>query len=145
MAEADATDAADAADADGGEVWSHETRGAVGVWRIHDVRALFDGELVAAERHFVEAAGDHRVDGVVVAFDGPGYLDEEMCAHVEREWSRLGRAVDVDRVAYVDDGIRSWTAKLTVSLPATAVETFETLPAAVEWAGAGGGAGAGGR
>jgi hypothetical protein len=118
-----------------GESWSYESRGTVGVWRVHDVRTLFDRELTGAERHFATTAGDRSTTGAVVAFDCSGYIDDEMQAHIGAEWSRLGRAVDVNRVAYVDDGIRSWTAKLNVSVPDAEVGVFESVPAAVAWAG----------
>jgi len=116
----------------------YERRGSVGVWTITDVASFYtSGEIEAGERHYRETAAQEEMTGTVVVIENAEALGSDLRESLDRineQWSRLGEAVDVDRLAYVADGMMSSavTANLEVGV---GVASFESVEKAVSWAG----------
>lgn len=116
---------------------SYEERGDVGVWIISDFAAYFDSdELDQGEKHYRDVASSDRMDGTVVVMENAESLGSELrdsLDHINEEWSKLGDAVGVDRVAYVAGGMMASAveAKLEADVE---TESFESIDDAVEWA-----------
>jgi hypothetical protein len=117
-----------------GENWSFGREGAVGVWTVHDVEALFEHDVEQAQKHFQETAGRDGLDAAVVMFDDDTNLSREVQEHMADAWSQLGRAVDIERTAYVADGVRAMAVKSNVDIPDTELKAFNDREAAIEWA-----------
>lgn len=117
-----------------GENWSFEREGSVGVWTIHDVERLFEHDVEQAQQHFQETAGREEFVASVVVFEDNTNLSREMQEHMADAWSQLGQAVDLERTAYVADGVRAMAVKSNVTIPETELKSFNELRAAVEWA-----------
>ena len=116
----------------------YERSGSVGVWTIADFASFYaSGEIEAGERHYRETASQDGMTGTVVVIENAEALGSDLRESLDRvneQWSKLGEAVDVDRLAYVADGMMSSavTANLDVDVE---VESFESVEEAVSWAG----------
>ncbi len=116
------------------ETLSHETRGSVAVFEVNDWEQHFNEEIDQGEALYDEAVGDPEITGTVVAFEEIQSLGSEMQSHLSDAWSGLASAAPVDRIAYVADGITAMAVQANVDGGESAVESFEDLDAAVEWA-----------
>lgn len=118
------------------DIIEYERLGDVGVWRISDFAELVEsGELEAGEEHYRGEAADPSMDATVVVINNAGGLGrdlDETLDHVNEQWSALADEVGVDRIAYVAEGIISWTVQSKVEGD---VETssFETVEKALDW------------
>ncbi len=116
----------------------YERRGSVGVWTITDFASFYtSGEIEAGERHYRETASQAEMTGTVVVIENAEALGSDLRESLDRineQWSRLGEAVEVDRLAYVADGMMSSavTANLEVDVE---LASFENVEEAVSWAG----------
>ena len=115
----------------------YERQDSVGVWHVTDFTAAFESdELAAGEDHYRDVASDPEGRATVVVIENALQLGSQIrdsLSHIAEEWSKLAGEVDVDRLAYVAEGTMGTavTSKLDVDV---AVESFEDLDPAVEWA-----------
>ncbi|WP_276301704.1 hypothetical protein [Halorussus lipolyticus] len=117
-----------------GDWWSYERDDNVGVWTIHDWEALFDEGLQDAEKHYSETANQDEITATIIEFGHVDSLGAEMQDHMTDAWSQLAQTVELERTAYVADGITALAVKSNVEAPNTELETFESLDSALEWA-----------
>lgn len=117
-----------------GEWWSYREEGNVGIWTIEDWGKLFDEEIAAAEQHFSETASRPDITASLVVFDDVDALGSEMQAHITEVWSQLAQSVDLERTAYVADGITAMAVRSNVEAPDTELSSFESVDEALEWA-----------
>lgn len=121
------------------ETVEYEREGTVGVWTITDFASFYEsGDIEAGERHYRETASAEGMTGTVVVIENAEALGADLRESLDRineHWSELGEAVDVDRLAYVADGMMSSavTANLDVDVE---VASFESVDQAVSWASA---------
>ena len=115
----------------------YERRGDVGIWRTTDFAALFDsGEVATAEQHYREEASDDAMAATIVVIEGADELGADLrdtLDHINDQWSQLADEVDVDRVAYVAEGLMSWTVQSKIESEAEA-GSFDSVDEALEWA-----------
>jgi hypothetical protein len=112
----------------------YENHGGVGVWTVDDLAATLEsGDLEDGEEHFREVAGDPGMTGAVVVLENSEDIGDETLGHVSEQWTELGEATGIERIAYVSEGL----ARLAVSgqTQADGMETrgFESVGAALEW------------
>jgi L-alanine-DL-glutamate epimerase-like enolase superfamily enzyme len=117
-----------------GKWWSYEQEGNVGIWTIEDFENLFAKELDEAESHYAETASRDEITATLVVFDEVGHLGSETQDHMTDAWSELAQAVDVERTAYVADGITALAVKSNVTAPNKELEAFESVDDALDWA-----------
>lgn len=114
----------------------YETSGGVGVWSISDFAAYFESDEVGqGEEHYRQEAGADSMDGTVVIIENAESLGSDMrdsLDHIGKEWSQLADDVDIDRLAYVADGIMSTTVKMKIEADVD-VESFDSADEAIEW------------
>jgi len=121
-------------DTPSGTWWSFRREDDVGVWTLTDWDRLFEEEISEAEQHYGQTASEPSLTASVVVFDEVGTLDAEMQEYITDAWSELAQSVDVDRIAYVADGITALAVKSNVEAPDTEIDSFESEGAAVAWA-----------
>ena len=119
---------------DSGNWWSYERQGNVGVWTIADWGALFEEELDDAEEHYSETANQDDITATIIDFEAVDSLGVEMQDHMTDAWSQLAQAVELEKTAYVADGITAMAVKSNVEAPTTELATFESMDSALEWA-----------
>lgn len=119
-----------------GETWRYESEGRVGVWIIEDIEGLFESEIVEAQRHFERVAGGGDLVAAIIVFDDTTSLGREMQEHMAEAWSELGRSVDLERIAYVAEGVRAMAVKANVEIPDTELKAYNSISDALEWAAA---------
>lgn len=114
----------------------YEESGSVGVWRISDLSAYFDSEeLQQGEAHYREEAAKGGMNGTVITIDNAKSLGSEIrdsLDHINEEWSQLADEVEIDRLAYVADGIMSTTVKMKIDADVE-TESFDSADKAIEW------------
>lgn len=106
----------------------------VGIWEIEDWKRLFEEEIEAAERHYQEIAGQPEITATVVVFDEVSSLSGEMQDHITDAWSQLAQAVEIEKAAYVADGIAAMAVTANVEAPNVELDSFESEQEAVAWA-----------
>lgn len=117
-----------------GEWWSYREEENVGIWTIEDWGKLFEEEIAAAEQHFGETANRPDITASLVVFDDVDALSSEMQEHITEVWSQLAQSVDLERTAYVADGITAMAVRSNVEAPDTELSSFESIDEALEWA-----------
>jgi hypothetical protein len=113
----------------------YETEQGVGVWTVDSLTETMEsGALDEAEGHFREAAGDPAMNGCVVVIRDVSDVGPEVLDHVNDKWTALAEETEIDRTAYVSDGI----AKMAISSKneAEGMESkgFTDREQAVSWA-----------
>ncbi|QGN06109.1 hypothetical protein Hrd1104_01555 [Halorhabdus sp. CBA1104] len=114
----------------------YERSGSVGVWRITDFAAYFDsGEIEHGQDHYREEAGKDSMDGTVIVIENAeslGSAIQDSLDHINEEWSKLADDVNIDRLAYVAEGMMSTTVKMKTETDVE-TESFDSAEEAVEW------------
>ncbi len=113
--------------------WSYRREGNVGVWEIQDWERLFTEEIQDAEQHFRRTASQSDITASVIVFEAVDTLDSTTQDHITDAWSQLAQAVDLDRTAYVADGIAGMAVRANVDAPDTELDSFEDVDEAMEW------------
>lgn len=113
---------------------NHERQGNVAVFEIEDWEQLFANEIEEAEKQYGEVASDPEITATVVAFDSVDSLSGEMQEHITEVWSQLAQAVDIEKGAYVADGITAMAVESNVTAPGVDIDSFASLDDAVSWA-----------
>jgi hypothetical protein len=113
---------------------SYERVEDVDVYRIEDFETLFDEEIDRAEEFYRDRSSDERVTATVVRFDGAPQLGSDAQDHINQVWSQLAQLVDIERAAYVGDGISAMAVESNVEAPGVAIESFTDRQEAIEWA-----------
>ncbi|MFC7072695.1 hypothetical protein ACFQJ7_06685 [Halovenus rubra] len=116
---------------------TYEERGNVGVWNITSAASyLSDTEKrEQGEIHFREQASRSEMNGTVVKFENAEKLGSEIRGsldHINEEWSRLAEEVDIERLAYVADGMMATTVKMNIEADVS-TESFDSIEDAVSW------------
>jgi hypothetical protein len=114
--------------------WSYRREGNVGIWEIKDWERLFEAEIDEAERHYQKTAGQQEITATLVVFESVGMLDSETQEYMTDAWSQLAQAVDLEKTAYVADGIAAMAVQSNVEAPETDLRAFESVDDALSWA-----------
>lgn len=90
-------------------------------------------EMDAVESEWFDHASRAEISGAVTEFGDEVNLGRETQEHLATEWSAKAEDADIDRIAFVSDGIKAHavSANLDVSQE---IQTFDSLSAAVAWA-----------
>ena len=119
------------------EYLDYDERDDVGMWIIHDFAKHFDSpDFAEGETHFRETASDDRMNAAVVVMENAQDMGREMknsLDHINEQWTELSDAVDIDRIAYVADGMMGSAVKAKVEADVEAA-SFKDLDEAVAWA-----------
>lgn len=114
----------------------YEQRGNTGVWIIDDFARYFDtGQIKAGETHYREHASSDSMDATVAVIGNAENLGTEVREsfdHINNKWSSLADEVNIDRLAYVADGMMGAAVQAEID---AAVETasFDSIDEAVSW------------
>lgn len=106
------------------------------MWIIDDFAAYFEsGEIETGEKHYREEASAESMNATIVAIKNANELGAEIrnsLDHINEEWSQLANEVNIDRLAYVADGMMSNAVKAKIN---SDVETgsFDSVDEAVSW------------
>lgn len=118
------------------ETMEYEERRGVGLWIITDFAGHFQSEnMEEGEKHYRKKAGSEQMNATVVVIEGAEELGpkiRESLEHVGKQWSELGEQVDLERTAFVADGIMSSAVESKVQSSGE-TSTFDTLDGAVDW------------
>jgi len=114
--------------------WDFERRGSVGVWYMSGWTGFPDEALEAASRHYRERGSRADIDATVAVFGDETSLPAETQEYMGEEWAANGAATDVEKVGFVSDGIVAMAVASNVDIPGAAVEHFDDLDAALDWA-----------
>lgn len=112
---------------------SHEVENGVVV---QDLTA-WDGEtdgMDDVEAAWMDHATRPEATGAVTEFGGDVLLGAETQRHLALEWSENATRANVDRIAFVSEGIEARAVSANLDVPQE-IETFESVDAAVAWAG----------
>lgn len=113
----------------------YERNDRVGVWTVQDLNEVLEsGEIEQGERHFRDHAGDPSMSGCVVCIEETDGVGSEALSHVNDQWTTLAEETDVDRVAYVADGITRLAIANKNEASTAEVRAFDDRTAAVDWA-----------
>jgi hypothetical protein len=115
----------------------YEERNGIGVWTVTDFASHFNSEkeVERGEKHYRERASSDDMSATVVAIENAEELGTEMrdtLDHINEEWSELADDVDIDRLAYVADGIMASTVRRQIDA-AVETDSFSSVDDAVEW------------
>lgn len=113
----------------------YEEHGRVGVWTTADFAAHFESEIEQGQAHYRENAGKDSMNATVVVIENAQSLGNSIrdsLDHINEEWSELADDVDIERLAYVADGMMSTTVEMKTEAD---VETgsFDSVDEAIEW------------
>jgi hypothetical protein len=112
--------------------FDHERRGSVVVQDLTDWDGTPDG-MDAVEAEWLSIGERPHITGSVTVF-GPGMaLSADTQDRLARQWSDGAARVGIERIAFVADGVDTRAVGEDIDI-SQAVRTFETTPAAVEWA-----------
>ncbi len=115
----------------------HTKEDEVGIWTITDLATYFQSEedVEQSEAHFRQEASKDNINSVVIAMENADELGTEMretLDYVNKEWTQLAEDVEIDRLAYVADGLMANTVKMKVEADIQ-IESFDSIDEAVEW------------
>jgi len=114
---------------------AYERRGDIGIWMIEDMdTALEQGELEAAEEHFIEVASAPEMRAVVVEVGNSEDLSREVMSHIGDKWTQLGEETDLDGTAYVADGLSRLAISGKNEAEGMKAKGFNEMEPAIEWA-----------
>jgi hypothetical protein len=117
----------------------YEERNGVGVWTVTDFAASLEtGELEEGEAHYRDVASKDRMDATVVVIENADQVGTGMgdtLDHINQQWSQLADEVNIDRLAYVADGLMASVVKSNIDADVD-TESFKSLDEALDWAGA---------
>ncbi|MUV90679.1 hypothetical protein GJ629_12875 [Halapricum sp. CBA1109] len=113
--------------------FDHERRGSVVVQDLTDWDGTPDG-MDAVEAEWLSIAERPHITGSVTVFDPGMALPADTLDRLARQWSDGAARVDIERIAFVAEGVDAHAVGEHLDMP-HAVRTFESTPAAVEWAG----------
>lgn len=113
----------------------YERYDSVGVWTTPDFAAHFESEIEQGQAHYREEAGKDSMKATVVVIENAESLGSSIrnsLDHINEEWSQLADDVDIERLAYVADGMMSTTVEMKTEAD---VETgsFDSVDKAIEW------------
>jgi hypothetical protein len=113
----------------------YEERDGVGIWKIDSfAEALESGALAEGEEHFREHAGQPEMKGCVVEIGDAETGGSDTLEHVAEEWTKLGEVTEVERIAYVTDGLARMAIAQKNEADGLTAKGFEDLEEGLEWA-----------
>jgi hypothetical protein len=112
----------------------YEIRGNAAVWHVMDFQTLYEEEIEEGQELYVEKSGDDSITATVVRFDGAPTLGADEQEYINEVWSELAQAVEIERAAYVGDGITALAVESNVDAPGVEVQAFNDQSEAIEWA-----------
>ncbi|ELY96933.1 hypothetical protein C482_14834 [Natrialba chahannaoensis JCM 10990] len=95
-----------------------------------------DEDLEAASNHYRERGSRDDIDATLAVFGDTTNLPKETQEYMGEEWSANGAYTGVDRIGFVSSGITAMAVKSQVDVDGAAVESFDDLETALEWASA---------
>lgn len=113
--------------------WDFEKRGAVGIWNFHGWEGWDNEELESLSDHYRSRASKPDITATVAIFGEKTNLPAETQEYMASEWTDNVDYADVQRVAFVAEGITGMAVKSQLEVDAK-TEDFDTLDAALEWA-----------
>ena len=114
--------------------WDFEKRGSVGIWFMKGWQGFADEDLEAASDHYRERGKRRDIDATLAVFGEETTLPKETQEYMGEEWSANGAYTDVDRIGFVSEGLTAMAVKSQVDVDGAAVESFNDLETALEWA-----------
>jgi hypothetical protein len=113
----------------------YEKRDGVGIWKVESLaEALESGALEAGEDHFREHAGHPEMSGTVVEMGDAETGGSDILDHVAEEWTALAEETNIERTAYVADGLARMAVAQKNEADNHTSKGFTNLEEAVEWA-----------
>lgn len=86
-----------------------------------------------AERDWLSRASKSGVTAAVTEFSADMSLGRETQNHLAKEWSENGHEADIDKLAFVSEGIKARAVSANLDVPQE-IKTFGSVAEAVEWA-----------
>lgn len=84
----------------------YEERGGIGIWKIDSLaETLESGALEEGEEHFREHAGQPDMNACIIQIGDAETGGSDTLGHVAEEWTALANETDIDRTAYVTEGL----------------------------------------
>lgn len=106
------------------------------MWIIDDFAAYFEsGEIETGEKHYREEASQETMDATIVVIKNANELGAEIrdsLDYINEEWSQLADDVNIDRLAYVADGMMSSAVKAKTDADVE-TDSFDSVDEAVSW------------
>ncbi len=113
----------------------YEKYGSVGVWTTADFAAHFESEIEQGQAHYRQEAGKDSMKATVVVIENAESLGSSIrdsLDHINEEWSKLADDVNIERLAYVADGMMATTVEMNTEADVE-TDSFESVDEAVEW------------
>lgn len=112
--------------------YSFETRGNVLALDLTDWSGETEG-MDAAERDWLSRASKPAVTAAVTEFSADMSLGRDTQNHLAKEWSKNGHEADIEKLAFVSDGLKARAVSANLDVPQE-INTFGSTEDAVEWA-----------
>ncbi|MXR50770.1 hypothetical protein GRX03_04005 [Halovenus sp. WSH3] len=112
--------------------YSFETRGDVLVLDLTDWSGGTEA-MDEAEADWLSKAGRAHITATVTEFSPETTLGRETQDHLARAWSENAREANVEKLAFVSEGIKARAVSANLDVPQE-IKTFKSVEEAVEWA-----------
>lgn len=112
--------------------YSHEERDNVVVQDLTGWNGETDG-MDRVEQEWMNRASRPHITGSVTEFNAEMDLGTETQNHLAREWSENAETANIDRIAFVSEGIKARAVSANIDVSQD-VRVFGSVDEAVEWA-----------
>lgn len=105
------------------------------VWIVDDIhRCHEEGGLEEAEQECVEELNRPEINSIVVYLGGASFVSDALLRRVHEKWTQIKESTDVEKSAYVGNGLAKYSIKNAHLDISTEIKTFGELGIAIEWA-----------
>ena len=112
--------------------YSFDQRGSVLITDLTDWSGETEG-MDEAEADWLSRASRPRISAAVTEFSADMSLGRETQDHLAKEWSENGQGTDIEKLAFVSEGIKARAVSANLNVPQE-IKTFGSVDEAVEWA-----------
>lgn len=120
---------------DGDYNWSYEIKGEIAIFRMEGWQGYADEELKSATEAYREVVSQEDIKANVTVVTDSESIPKESQEYIAENWAKNINFVEVERCAFVSDGLTAMTLKANVEDKAekSEVESFNDFEKALEW------------
>ncbi len=113
--------------------WDFEKIDDVGVWYLEGWDGWNDEQLESITEHYRQRGSKQDIKATIAVFGDKTNLPKETQEYMGEEWSKNGEYVNVNKIAFVSEGITAMAVNSKMDIDGTRTKRFKKLEEAVKW------------
>lgn len=113
--------------------WDFEKIDDVGVWYLEGWDGWTDEQLESITEHYRQRGSKTDINSTIAVFGDKTNLPKETQEYMNEEWSKNGEYVNVNKIAFVSEGVTAMAVNSKMNIDGTKTKRFKEIEKAIKW------------